>query len=191
MTRRLRAVGVRKRFDEIPPKVRGWAEVALGSPIVSAQDQIGGMSPGCAVRIQTARGGRAFLKAVGSELNPDTPTLFRHEIEVLSKLPPVRYRASLLGSYDDGGWVALLLADVDGRHPDLAATGDRSAVRAVIERQVVELTPARARISIPTVSHYAERWSRRWTEIATEPRTYLPGWPATRFATSTSATTTC
>ena len=39
------------------------------------------MSPGCATRLVCADGTRAFVKAVGAELNPNTPELFRREID--------------------------------------------------------------------------------------------------------------
>ena len=78
------------------------------------------MSPGCATRLTCADGTRAFVKAVGAELNPDTPGLFRREIGVLDHLGEHELWARLLASYDDGAWVALLIEDVEGRHPDFA-----------------------------------------------------------------------
>jgi hypothetical protein len=103
----------------MPDQVRSWVADTLGSPIVEARDQVGGMSPGCATRLLCADGTRAFVKAVGVELNPVTPTLFRREIFVLGLLGPHELWADLLASYDDGVWVAVLLEDVEGRHPDL------------------------------------------------------------------------
>ncbi|KAA1426214.1 phosphotransferase [Nocardioides antri] len=115
-----RAVGVRASYDAMPGVVRDWVDDALGSPVVEAVDQVGGMSPGCATRLRCADGTRAFVKAVGTDLNPDTPTLFRREITVLSLLGSHALWGDLLASYDDGERVALLLEDVDGTHPDLA-----------------------------------------------------------------------
>lgn len=114
-----RAVGVRISFADVPAAVRAWVEDTLGSPVASYADQSGGMSPGCATRLVCADGTRAFVKAVGAELNPDSPTLFRREVTALTLLGGHPLWASLLASYDDGGWVALLLEDVDGGHPDL------------------------------------------------------------------------
>jgi hypothetical protein len=103
----------------MPDLVRTWAAEVLESPVVSATDQVGGMSPGCATRLVCADGTRAFVKAVGSELNPLTPTLFRREITALELIGSHELWADLTASYDDGDWVALLLEDVEGRHPDL------------------------------------------------------------------------
>ena len=67
-----RAVGVRTAYPAIPERVRAWVSESLGSRVESWSEQIGGFSPGCATRLVTADGTRAFVKAVGAELNPDT-----------------------------------------------------------------------------------------------------------------------
>ena len=115
-----RAVGVRAPYTSMPETVRAWVDDTLGSPVVEALDQVGGMSPGCATRLRCADGTRAFVKAVGTDLNRDTPTLFRREITALTLLGSDPLWADLLASYDDGDRVALLLEDVEGGHPDLA-----------------------------------------------------------------------
>ena len=68
-----RAVGVRIGYAAVPAAVRAWVDETLGSPVVATAEQVGGMSPGCATRVTCADGTRAFVKAVGAELNPDTP----------------------------------------------------------------------------------------------------------------------
>ena len=68
----------------MPEHVRDWVADELGSPVVEAADQVGGMSPGCATRLVCEDGTRAFVKAVGLELNPRTPVLFRREITALT-----------------------------------------------------------------------------------------------------------
>jgi hypothetical protein len=115
-----RAAGIRTAYDAIPARVRAWVDRELSSPVVSWSEQIGGFSPGCATRVVTGDGTRAFVKAVGVELNPDTPTLFRREIDVLGLIGDHPLWADLRASYDDDQWVALLLEDVEGSHPDLA-----------------------------------------------------------------------
>jgi hypothetical protein len=115
-----RAVGVRATYPEVPQRVRAWVTASLGSPVVSWSEQIGGFSPGCTTRVVGSDGTRAFVKAVGAELNPATPTLFRREIEVLELIGTDPLWAALHASYDDGQWVALLLEDVEGTHPDAA-----------------------------------------------------------------------
>jgi hypothetical protein len=103
----------------MPDHVQAWAADELGAPVVAAYDQVGGMSPGCATRLLGADGRRAFVKAVGKELNPKTPELFRRELTALSLIGAHELWAALLASYDDGDWVAIMLEDVEGEHPDL------------------------------------------------------------------------
>jgi len=103
----------------MPEHVRDWVADELASPVVEAAEQVGGMSPGCATRLVCGDGTRAFVKAVGTELNPKTPVLFRREITALTLIGSHELWADLRSSYDDGDWVAILLEDVEGTHPDL------------------------------------------------------------------------
>jgi hypothetical protein len=113
------AIGVRAPWAAMPETVRDWVEGTLGSPVTQAHDQVGGMSPGCATRLVCADGTRAFVKAVGTELNPRTPFLFRREVLALTLVGSHELWADLIASYDDGDWVGILLEDVEGVHPDL------------------------------------------------------------------------
>lgn len=123
-----RAVGVRLPYDAVPATVRTWVDQTLGSPVVAVAEQVGGMSPGCATRLTCADGTRAFVKAVGASLNPDTPGLFRREIGVLTHIGAHPLWARMLASYDNGDWVALLVEDVEGRHPDFSHDAELAAV---------------------------------------------------------------
>ena len=111
------AAGQRIGWDDVPVPVRAAVEQILGSPVVSAQSQAGGFSPGTADRVRTQDGGRAFVKAAGRSLNEKTVRLHRREIAVSAALSECVPAPTLLGSYDDGEWVALVLEDVEGRHP--------------------------------------------------------------------------
>lgn len=46
-----------------------------------------------------------------------TPNIHRSEAAIAARLPATDLAPQLLGSFDDGEWVALVLQDVDGRHP--------------------------------------------------------------------------
>jgi hypothetical protein len=128
------AAGTRIPWEAVPEHVRGEVEASLGSPVVSARTQVGGFSPGAAVRVVCADGSRAFVKACGSDLNPDTPDLNRAEIRALELLPPSVPHARLLSAYDDGVWVVLVLEDVDGRRPAVPWTEpDVARVAATLE----------------------------------------------------------
>ena len=171
-----RAFGERIDYAAVPPPVRAWVDSALGSPVVSAATQVGGMSPGPASRLELADGRRFFVKTVGTSLNPDTPQLFRRELDVLRLLPKVDYRPSLVTSYDDGDWVAIVLEDVDGRHPDLSDPAVMTEARRVVRRQSAELTPDPVRLAVPDVAATARRWHA--TIVGADPgeRRTLPDW---------------
>jgi aminoglycoside phosphotransferase (APT) family kinase protein len=179
-TGQLRAEGVRVGWTGVPASVRAWVDEAVGSPVVAAHDQVGGMSPGCATRLVCADGRRAFVKAVGAALNPRTPELFRHEAAVLAVLPQAAYRAELLGVHDDGDWVALLLEDVEGRHADLSDPRELDAVRDVVEQQAAELAAPPAGLPADSLVLTACRWLDRWPDVASAPERFLPPWAAKR-----------
>ncbi len=112
------AAGVRTPWDALPATVRNAvADVLGGSPVVHAVTQPGGFSPGTAARIRTADGRRAFVKAVSADTNPHSPTLHRTEARHTAALPHTVPAPRLLGTYDDGTWVALVLEEIPGRQP--------------------------------------------------------------------------
>ena len=72
--------------------------------------------------------------------------LFRREIEALGLIGTDPLWAGLLGSYDDGRWVALLLEDVEGRHADLSDDREMETLLAATDRLGERL----ARVLVPT-----------------------------------------
>jgi hypothetical protein len=56
--------------------------------VLSAVTRSGGFSPGTAAVVTCADGSRAFVKAVGTPLNPDTHRMHRQEAVVAAALPP-------------------------------------------------------------------------------------------------------
>ena len=178
-----RAVGVRTPYDAVPAAVRTWVESTLGVPVVSAEEQVGGMSPGCATRVVGADGTRAFVKAVGASLNPDTPTLFRREVAVLERLGVHVLWARLLASYDDGDWVALLLEDVEGRHPDFGDTADLLSVldgtdrlAEVLSTRVPDADAWDGPVPLVSVAEALRKWSRTLGSLDDTPTAPLPSW---------------
>jgi hypothetical protein len=183
-----RAVGVRVPYAAAPQHVRDWVEHTLGSPVVWTEEQVGGMSPGCATRLRCADGARAFVKAVGSDLNPDSPDLHRREAATLGLIGRHDLWAGLLASYDDGDWVALLLADVDGRHPDL---GDDATMSALLEAtDDLAAALARAVPQVPDADHAAgglndlrsrfASWAAAFPLLTDVPAELVPRWVVER-----------
>ena len=111
--------GVRLEWHEVPASVRREVEARLGSPVVHAISQPSGFSPGVAARVRLADGRRVFVKALGPEPNPESPAIHRREARVVAALPAEAPVPPLLATYDEGegGWIVLIFADVEGRHP--------------------------------------------------------------------------
>lgn len=106
-------------WSDLPGHVQAGVGEILGSPVVEAAGQQGGFSPGAADRVITDSGQRAFVKAVSPQLNEHSPGIHRKEAAVAAFLPAGVPASSLLGTYDDGEWVALVLSDAEGRHPHI------------------------------------------------------------------------
>ena len=146
-----RAVGVRTAYTEIPGRIRSWVDAILGSPVIGIEEQVGGMSPGCATRVVTETGARAFVKAVGPELNPLTPDMFRTEVTVLSHLPDHPLWARLVAALDEPGeWVALILEDVPGRHADTTSHEDIGLVLEGAAALTEQLSGRAPGLEVPT-----------------------------------------
>jgi hypothetical protein len=135
------AAGVHLPWAEVPDAVRTWAAGVGGGAPVSTHDLHGGFSPG-ATAVLHCPGGPIFVKAVGADLNPESPGFHRREAAVSAALPLAPEFPRLLNVYDDGDWVALAFEAVDGRPPghpwDDAEL--RAAVRA-LDALHARLTP--------------------------------------------------
>jgi hypothetical protein len=137
------AAGPRVDWADLPDHVRDFVEAQLGSAVAQARTQIGGFSPGAAARLRLEDGRRAFVKAVGTALNPDSPGLHRREGLSLGLLPDSIPAPRLLGMLDDGDWVALVMEDVEGRTPSLPwRAADVTAVSDALVAVAEATTPA-------------------------------------------------
>jgi len=171
--------GSRLLWHEIPVEVRAAIEAAAGSPVVTARSQPGGFSPGLASVLQLADGRAVFVKAVSGARNPDSPGMHRREARVLAALPPAVPAPRLLWSYDEGGWVVLLIEAVAGTPPaqpwrrselvaflDLAArladllTPSPIAAATVEERFREAFTGWRSFAAASTVADGLDGWAR-------------------------------
>ena len=154
--------------------MRSAVEQVCGSPVVGARTQSGGFSPGVAARVACADGSRYFVKAVSAEANQRSVQIHRQEREVLTALEPVILDAGLpvprlRGSVDLDPWVALILDDVDGRHPaEPWDPGELSRVAAALDRLAGALTPAP--IAVPSIGEKYARAFTGWRRLAQSPR---------------------
>lgn len=169
------AAGVRIGWAELPPRVRRVVARILGGAVVDAVSQVGGFSPGSADRVRTADGTRAFVKAVSSAQNEHSPRMHRQEALITAALPAAAPAPRLLGSYDDGDWVVLVLEDVDGRNPVTPwDTTELAHVRAALVDLATTLTPAP--VDVPTAAERLAEDFTGWHRLRDDPHPGLDPW---------------
>jgi len=154
--------------------------------VVHVSPRTGGFSPGPAAVLTCADGSRAFLKAVGTPLNPDTPALLRTEAAVAAALPaslPVpRLRAHLEWADGEAQWVALLFDVVDGANPELPWTAP--VARHVLAR-VAGFAGAATPCPVPGARPVADLLAGElsaWQRLAADPPPDLDAWEAEHLA---------
>lgn len=172
------AAGNRIDWPALPEAVRAWVVAELGSPVVEAATQVGGFSPGVAARLVCVDGRRAFVKAVGEPLNPDSPGLHRKEIRLAEVMPQHPALPRVLATYDDGTWVALLLEDLQGRHPRLPW---EPAELTLVLDTLTELAPLLDPSPLPAgelgeLGQELSRMLAAWAEFAETPPADLDPW---------------
>lgn len=173
--------GVRIGWSDLPGYVRREVEAVIGEPVVDAVSQAGGFSPGSADRIRTGGGRRVFVKAVSSAANPRSPEMHRQEARIAAALPSAAPTPTLLGSYDDGTWVALVYEDVEGRHPVTPWLPDElRRVQAALTELAAVLTPSPLRS--PTAADALAHDFAGWRRMAAEPPADLDPWLAEHLA---------
>jgi len=160
-------MSTRLPWAQVPAPLRAAAEQRLGGRVTAAVTQPGGFSPGAAARLRLDSGRRAFAKAVGPELNPDSPGIYRAEARIAAALPAAAWAPEFLGVIDSGGWVLLLFEDIDGampaqpwRPPELAR------VLAAVTDLAAALTPAP--LAAPTVADAHAASFTGWRQLAAE-----------------------
>ncbi|MEU8081018.1 phosphotransferase [Catellatospora citrea] len=175
------ASGVRIGWPDVPEHVRAEVETILGDRVVQAVSQQGGFSPGTADRVRTAGGRRAFVKAVSSAQNERSVQLHRQEALVSAALPPGVPAPRLLGCFDDGEWIALVLQDVEGRHPVTPwHRTELDAVLATLGALAAGTTPC-PMPELPTVAALLGDDLSGWERLAADTPGDLDPWAAARL----------
>jgi len=172
------ATGARIGWDELPAVVRQAVEEIVGATVIAAESQHGGFSPGVAARLRAENGRRAFVKAVSPDQNDESPGLHRREARVSAALPPEAPAPRFLGSYDDGHWIALVLEDVEGRHPQTPWIRDElEAVLRTLDGLARAGTPCPVP-DLPQASAALADDFRGWDRVAANPPADLDPWVA-------------
>ena len=171
-----RTYGVRIGWADLPEQLRARIEAVIGAPVVSAVSQAGGFSPGTADRVVTRDGRRAFVKAVSPAQNEDSPAMHRREAGITAALPAPAPAPRLLGVHDDGEWIALVLSDVEGRHPATPWRPDElGRVLDTLDDMARALTPSPVD-GVPSAAEYLAEDFAGWSRIAGDPPSDLDSW---------------
>jgi len=166
----------RLTWADLPAGIRSRAERVIGGAVVEALSQAQGFSPGTADRVRTADGRGAFVKAVTPAINERSAELARQEMRITAALPDQAPTPRMLGGFDTGDWVVLILEEVAGRHPGLPwSDPDIDAVLTGLDELVAALTPAPLPDLPRAVDHLAGDFAG-WERIADDPPADLDPW---------------
>lgn len=179
------AAGVRLEWAAVPLSVRQAVESWLGSPVVRADTQLSGFSPGVAARLLTADNRRIFVKAISADPNPTSIMFHRREARVTSLLPSGVPSPRLLWSYDEDEWVVMLFEDVEGRHPAQPWAADElSRVVDAMTTMSEALTPSPLSPDVvSTVGELIASVWLGWQRLEQNPLPTLDDWSARHLPT--------
>jgi aminoglycoside phosphotransferase (APT) family kinase protein len=107
----------RLEWPHLPPELRAYVERRIGSPVVAAESQGSGFTPGFASRLTTRDGGRVFVKAANKVAQKQIASSYATEARILAALPRTLPMPAPLWAHEDERWVLLAFACVEGRNP--------------------------------------------------------------------------
>lgn len=107
----------RLEWQHLPPGIRGYVEGRLGSPVVRAESQGAGFTPGFASRLTGEGGERLFVKAASKKAQRPFAEAYAEEARKLATLPPEVPATTILWTHEDESWVVLGFEDVAGHAP--------------------------------------------------------------------------
>ena len=157
----------------MPEHVRGAVDEIAGAAVDTATNLTGGFSPGPAARCDLTDGRTVFVKAAGLDLNPISPGMHRREGEVLRSFGDGVPAPKLIGVYDDGDWVALVIEWIDGRMPTAPIdTLDGERLLGLVEH--LALVEADNGLE-PCFDAHPGLWGH-WRQLQEEPHGRLDAW---------------
>lgn len=176
----------RLEWPFLPPHVRALVEERCGSPVVGAESQGGGFTPGFASVLTCADGSRHFVKGAAATAQRAFAAAYRVEASMLAALPAA-VPAPPLRWWHDGDWVLLGTEYVAARAPHRPWTApDLDATLDALEQATDVLTPAPAKMRLRPLGEELAGWPAHW-QVVLRRRADLAGAPeaaalAARFA---------
>jgi aminoglycoside phosphotransferase (APT) family kinase protein len=155
----------RLEWAHLPPVVRRQIEQRVGSPVVSAQSQDGGFTPGFASVLTCEDGSRHFVKAASTTAQRQIAASYREEARKLRVLPATAPAPRLLWCIDEG-WVVLGLEYVESRPPRRPwVRPELDACLDVLEGVADELTPVPGGLGLDTFVDEVADWPACWDQV--------------------------
>lgn len=157
----------------LPPNLRAYVERKCGSPVVHAESQGAGFTPGFASVLTCEDGSRHFVKAASTKAQKLFAASYREEARKLTALPGSVPAPRLLWHLDDD-WVVLGLEYVEARNPSRPwAVTDLDACLDALELVATELTPAPEGLALDDFAADLADWPAFWDHVR-ESRPELP-----------------
>jgi aminoglycoside phosphotransferase (APT) family kinase protein len=157
----------RLQWTDVPLPLRARLEDALGAPVTDTVTPAGGFGHQLAAALRLAGGRRVFVKAA-----PDDDPLTAanvHEAAVLDALPSGVAAPELLGIHRAADWTAVVIAHLDGPHPDLSpASGDAGQTWARLDKLTSSPAPAPYAAAVSTTPSTAAAL-HGWDELLSDP----------------------
>ena len=184
----------RLEWAHLPPHIRAVIERRIGSPVVAADSQTAGFTPGFASVLTCADGRRHFVKAASLKAQRPFAASYREEARKLRALPATAPAPRLLWTHDGDDWVVLGLEYVEARRPRRPwRQPDLEAALALMTEVASALTPAPASLALDDFATEFAEWPAYWEHL----RSHRPDLPhleeaaalAARFAEVTAGTT--
>lgn len=174
----------RLEWTHLPPAIRGLVEDRLGSPVVRAESQGSGFTPGFASRLTGEDGSRLFVKAASRRAQQQFAAAYAEEARKLRLMPAGLPLPELLWVHDDDLWIVLGFECVEARPPrrpwrpaELTACLD--ALSVVAEA----MNPVPPGLALRPITEDLPGLTTGWDHV----RTQHPDWPHLEEAAALAA----
>ena len=155
----------RVQWRFLPPHIRALVEERCGSPVVRADSQGGGFTPGFASVLTCLDGSRHFVKAAATTAQAIFADSYREEARKLAALPVGVPAPRLLWSHDDD-WMVLGIEYVDGRLPRRPwRAAELRRCLAAVETATRALTPAPTGLAADTFADEFGPLAAAWEQL--------------------------
>lgn len=153
-------------WDLLPPMVRRLVAERCGSPVVRAESQDAGFTPGFASVLTCADGSRHFVKAASRVAQRVFADSYLEEARKVALLPPGTPAASLRWRHVDDAWVVLGFAFVESRQPARPwRPAELNALLDALETTADLLTPAPPGLARTTFAEDHGAMAAYWDEL--------------------------